>query len=347
MQRRRLLDAAQERELHQKLSLMFSLRALGQDYADEYAFIRKKTEELLYTIPSALMLAPEELCSTIFLSLYQRIDRIILSYRISGTTSYIDYLKGILRLRIRSIIRRRDELEKVEEMHTRLEADGCFTSCWSPEPDYLVERFEKSPYERRMFYGEHEASDTGHFTSLRECYSVIVDHVPRTRQFKDRKLARIYAHLRKRDNRRDMLIMILTAKEDLDMESIGHLSMIFDVDCEVMCALEAFRHERRKEIKDRQREQIEIRNHHWLRYVALANAAEMESDQEKKAELEMLRDKCIDRLHAKCDALRQMSRRLPVRTIAQEIGLSPSMVSRCARMARAALEQLVEADETA
>ena len=108
MERRRLLDAAQERELQQKLELMFSLRALGQDYHDEYGFIRKRTEELLYTIPSALMLVDEEMCSTIFLSLYQRIDRIILSYRISASTSYIDYLKGILKLRVRSIMRRRD-----------------------------------------------------------------------------------------------------------------------------------------------------------------------------------------------------------------------------------------------
>ena len=112
MERRRLLDAAQERELQQKLELMFSLRALGQDYHDEYVFIRKRTEELLYTIPSALMLVDEEMCSTIFLSLYQRIDRIILSYRISASTSYIDYLKGILKLRVRSIMRRRDELDR-------------------------------------------------------------------------------------------------------------------------------------------------------------------------------------------------------------------------------------------
>ena len=129
MERRRLLDAGQERELQQKLELMFSLRALGQDYHDEYGFIRKRTEELLYTIPSALMLVDEEMCSTIFLSLYQRIDRIILSYRISANTSYIDYLKGILKLRVRSIMRRRDELDRVEEIHNRIEVGTTCESC--------------------------------------------------------------------------------------------------------------------------------------------------------------------------------------------------------------------------
>ena len=348
MERRRLLDAAQERELQQKLELMFSLRALGQDYHDEYGFIRKSTEELLYTIPSALMLVDEEMCSTIFLSLYQRIDRIILSYRISASTSYIDYLKGILKLRVRSIMRRRDELDRVEEIHNRIEVGTTCESCWSDEPSYLVERFEESPHERRMFYGDQEpSSQRGRYTSLRECFSVIVDHVPASRRFKDRKLSGIYSYLRSHDNRRDMLIMILTAKEDLDVESVEHLAMIFDVDAEVMGALESFRHERRKDIHERRMQQIEIRNHHWMRYVALANAFEMESDEEKKAELGMLRDKCIDRLHAKCDAIRGLGKRLSVRAIADEIGLSPSMVSLCARQARAALEMIVSCEENA
>ena len=123
--------------------------------------------------------------------------------------------------------------------------------------------------------------------------------------------------------------------------------MIFDVDSEVMGALESFRHERRKDIHERRMQQIEIRNHHWMRYVALANAFEMESDEEKKAELGMLRDKCIDRLHAKCDAIRGLGKRLSVRAIADEIGLSPSMVSLCARQARAALEMIVSCEENA
>ena len=245
-------------------------------------------------------------------------------------------------------MRRRDELDRVEEIHNRIEVGTTCESCWSEEPSYLVERFEESPHERRMFYGDQEpSSQRGRYTSLRECFSVIVDHVPASRRFKDRKLSGIYSYLRSHDNRRDMLIMILTAKEDLDVESVEHLAMIFDVDSEVMGALESFRHERRKDIHERRMQQIEIRNHHWMRYVALANAFEMESDEEKKAELGMLRDKCIDRLHAKCDAIRGLGKRLSVRAIADEIGLSPSMVSLCARQARAALEMIVSCEENA
>ena len=343
MQRIMLVTAQEELRLQEALEELFALRERGEDYSTHYAYVRRITEELVYYIPQKRFLAEPESCSSIYLDIYDKLDRIIFSYRISKQVSYIDYLTCVLKNRIRSMYRKQKKDE--ETIYLSTEADfytGEYTSC--PDAPYYLECFERLPSLRQTFYNEYpnkSLSEEDYLKSLGECYQVIVNHAPAPRSFRDRKLTKIYNYLKRPKNRRDLLVMLLTTREDYSPMALENLAMIFDVSPALMARLETMRHEKRTDLLTRENEIRKIRNHHWLRYIALANACEREEDPVKKKELQRLRDGSMQKLHNKCESLKNNKRQLTVRALSKEISLPPSTISKCVRDAKTAMSEII------
>ena len=53
MEIKRIITTNEEKLLEEKLTSLFTLREKAEDYKDEYRYIRTRTEELIYLIPSA------------------------------------------------------------------------------------------------------------------------------------------------------------------------------------------------------------------------------------------------------------------------------------------------------
>ena len=94
MEMRQIISKAAQRELEETLEAMFALRMKGEDYEREYRIVRRRTEELLYLMPSRHLHLSEEHAASVYLSLYERIDHIIFSFRISMGVAYMDYLNN-------------------------------------------------------------------------------------------------------------------------------------------------------------------------------------------------------------------------------------------------------------
>ena len=341
MQIRTVLPKEEEKLLQQKLRTMFALRSQGEDYKAEYDYIRRKTEELIYIIPSALLLASDEFCSAVYLRAYRDIDKIILSYRISRNISYVNYLKGIVRLKICTLMKARDEKLRLERISTVFEAETS-DSLQSPEPEYSIQQFDSIPAIRDDFYGFLSDSQIPACTSLRECFSLIVTHAPQRHACESRSLASLRNYLSTVSGRRNFLILILLSGQSLDISAIENIAKVLDVPPVQIACLEAFRHESREKMLERERKEICIRNHHWLNYIALANAVETEIDHSRKKELIELRERSIRRLHAKCERLSASSTALSSRRLSKLIGIAQSTVSKAARDAREALARIAE-----
>ena len=228
MQIRTVLPKEEEKLLQQKLRTMFALRSQGEDYKAEYDYIRRKTEELIYIIPSALLLASDEFCSAVYLRAYRDIDKIILSYRISRNISYVNYLKGIVRLKICTLMKARDEKLRLERISTVFEAETS-DSLQSPEPEYSIQQFDSIPAIRDDFYGFLSDSQIPACTSLRECFSLIVTHAPQRHACESRSLASLRNYLSTVSGRRNFLILILLSGQSLDTSAIENIANVLDV----------------------------------------------------------------------------------------------------------------------
>ena len=342
MQQKSIISTRERKILEQKLSLMFSLRALGQDYSAEYEYVKRKTEELIYTIARSWLLISSDNIAPIYLSIQPNLERLIFSFRISQKTDYISYLTLIIRTRARAIyIRQQEERNRESIYFNSFSFRNWAGELFAPEPEYVVESFETSTGAREAFYESKEKADRLTFTSLKECFNAIVSHVPPAKQFCDQKLSRIYSHLRNMLCRRNFLILLMATGEDFSADILSHLASVLGEDEEYLLAFESFRHEARLKLKRRQEEAREIRNHHYSRLAALANAYENEGEPEKKEELRILRDKCIERLHAKCSSIAQLKCRLSVRDIAKLIDVCPSTVSKAIRDEKEKLEKIL------
>lgn len=339
MEMRQIISKAAERELEETLEAMFALRMNGEDYEREYRIVRRRTEELLYLMPSRHLHLSEEHAASVYLSLYERIDHIIFSFRISRGVAYMDYLKGVLKLRISHVMRCGEENRVREDGHLRGSHDDYQMECYSCEPAYLVERFEEEPYERRLFYGEAEERPLCACHSLKECFSLILAHEPRPRLFDKASMQELYDHLSHFRNRRNMLFLLLMSRQRLDALLVGHLATLFDVDESLMAVFDRFRQEERRD-EIRYEEEAGIRNHHWLRYIALSNSYEKEGDGQRKAELGRLLESCRRRLEAKCLAVRSLGHGITVRRLEEILGIPSSTISFGARQARADLERI-------
>lgn len=340
MQRKQLLDNAEEKLLDQKLELMFTLRALGEDYSQEYSYVKRVTQELVYRIPSFVFLVPEEHCAQILLSLYEKLEKIIFSYRISACVKYTNYLIGVVRLRLITIEKERKDDNRRDYIYSHMER-ATNAAVHSPEPFYYCERMDDVPEERKVFYGKKNDCLT-FYTSLKECVRTIECHVPRIRHFSDPRLQKLYSHLREKANRRNFVFIILSAKGELDDNTLWHLANVLDVTSDLMFALAHFRDSALEKSTEKKEKEGEIKNHHWLRYISLANALESEVDEEKKAELTMLRDRALAKLHSKCEQLGKMKCSLSCADIASLMGLSRSYVSKTIQLEREALSTLLQ-----
>ena len=342
MEIKRIMSQSEEKLLEQKLTSLFTLREKAEDYRDEYRYVRNRTEELIYIIPSALLLISEDLCSTIFLSLYPRIDKIIFSYRISQGTSYINYLKAILRFRAKTILKKNEESSSLESTEY---CDGTsYSFTHEQSPDYYIQRFEDAPVEKAAFYDVSLKEMNGRrqlFSDINECYQMVINHMPGKRKLDNPVLEQIRVHLKDYKNRRDMLLLLLYCSDDYDTFTIENLALVFDVHASAIAALASFSHELRSDIHERVSREREVRNKHFLRFIALSRSIEEETDEEKRQELIFLRGKCEDRLNSKHERLRNIDNRLSVRKLSSALNIPPSTVSRCIRNARAYLDNIM------
>lgn len=344
MELKKIMSRSEENLLEQKLETLFALRGKEEDYTNEYRYIRTKTEELIYLIPSALLLISEEMSSAIFLSLYPRIDKIIFSYRISQGTGYINYLKAVLRLRAKSLIRRNEEAVSLEQAGYNIDAASC-CSAHEPDPDYYIQRFESAPVEKQIFYDDMSDKEKNIqrqlFSDINECYQTVINHVPGNRKLGSPMMDSIKAHLKDYRNRRDMLLLLLYCGDDYDSFTIENLAQVFDVEASVIAAMASFCHELREDMHEKASREREIRNHHFMRFIALSRSVEEEADEEKKQELIFLRDKCKMRLNSKLETLRNLDSRLSVRKVSAALNIPPSTVSRCIRNAKKYLDSIL------
>lgn len=342
MEIKRIITTNEEKLLEEKLSSLFTLREKAEDYKDEYRYIRTRTEELIYLIPSALLLISEDLCSTIFLSLYPSIDKIIFSYRISQGTGYINYLKAILRFRVKTILKRNEECSSLE--NTGYSADGSsYSFAHEQDPDYYIQRFENAPVEKAVFYDVSLKDMNGRkqlFSDINECYQMVINHIPGKRKLDNPVLEQIRVHLKDYKNRRDMLLLLLYCGDDYDTFTIENLALVFDVPASAIAAMASFNHELRSDIHAKVSREQEVRNRHFLRFIALSRSIEEETDEDKRQELIFLRSKCEDRLNSKHEMLRNIDSRLSVRKLSSALNIPPSTVSRCIRNARAYLDNI-------
>ena len=342
MEIKRIMSHSEEKLLEQKLTSLFTLREKAEDYRDEYRYVRNRTEELIYLIPSALLLISEDLCSTIFLSLYPRIDKIIFSYRISQGTGYINYLKAILRFRAKTILKRNEESSSLESTEY---CDGTsYSFAHEQSPDYYIQRFENAPVEKAVFYDvslKDMNSRKQLFSDINECYQMVINHMPGKRKLDNPVLEQIRVHLKDYKNRRDMLLLLLYCSDDYDTFTIENLALVFDVPASSIAALASFSHELRSDIHEKVSREREVRNKHFLRFIALSRSIEEETDEEKRQELIFLRGKCEERLSSKHERLRNIDNRLSVRKLSSALNIPPSTVSRCIRNARAYLDNIM------
>lgn len=92
----------------------FSLRVVKynnlsiKDDAEE-AYIKKRTKELIYKILRDVLMAPDEIISSVYLNMHYDIEKVISAYRIA-TKSYNHYLKQVIIYRIRRV-RKKEAVE--------------------------------------------------------------------------------------------------------------------------------------------------------------------------------------------------------------------------------------------
>ena len=305
MEIKRIITTNEEKLLEEKLTSLFTLREKAEDYKDEYRYIRTRTEELIYLIPSALLLISEDLCSTIFLSLY-------------GECSSLE--------------------------NTGYGADGSsYSFAHEQDPDYYIQRFENAPVEKAVFYDVSLKDMNGRkqlFSDINECYQMVINHMPGKRKLDNPVLEQIRVHLKDYKNRRDMLLLLLYCGDDYDTFTIENLALVFDVPASAIAAMASFNHELRSDIHAKVSREQEVRNRHFLRFIALSRSIEEETDEDKRQELIFLRSKCEDRLNSKHEMLRNIDSRLSVRKLSSALNIPPSTVSRCIRNARAYLDNI-------
>lgn len=376
MQRKELLNKTEVNDLRQRFTFMFSLKALGEDYMAEYRYIRKRTEELLYRIPTELFLADEDTAGQVFIRLHPFIDKIIFSYRITRCTNYVDYLAGVVRFRMISLDRDRRRHKAYEDGYMRIESLLSFEEVHCQDPAYTVSRFDDHPFERELVYGPGTASKGGDESKGLECgcptragmdawlrsqaeaealagavatnpspeavhtyFQVIVHHEPSGHcPYSDKRLKALHGYLSDFRNRRDFLFLLMSDSGGLDPVTVENMALLLDVDPALMAAFDSCCHEARQALIDRENEINRIRNRHWVRYTAIANSLEREVESGKKEELCFLQEVSLKRLKAKCDELNGLRRSFSVRQMAQLTHCSPTTVSRGVNQARKAIQ---------
>lgn len=376
MQRKELLSKTEAKDLRQRFTFMFSLKALGEDYMAEYRYIRRRTEELLYRIPTELFLADEDTAGQVFIRLHPFIDKIIFSYRITRCTNYVEYLAGVVRYRIISLDRDRRRHKAFEDGYMRIESHLTFEEVQSQDPAYTVSRFDDHPFERELVYGpdtapeggeaprckdhgcmakadmdawlrsEAEAEALAGAVSIPPCpeavhtyFQVIVHHEPSGQcPYSDKRLKALHGYLSDFRNRRDFLFLLMSDSGGLDPVTVENMALLLDIDPAIMAAFDSCCHEARQALIDRESEINRIRNRHWVRYTAIANSLEREVESGKREELSFLQEVSLKRIKAKCDELNGLRRSFSVRQMAQLTHCSPTTVSRGVNQARKAIQ---------
>lgn len=370
MQVKELLSASDEKKLEEELAQLFAQKASG--LVDEALLkrVREKTEKLVYSIPRDLLLAPEDYASDLYIQMRPGIDKIIWSYRVAGGMKYVDYLKGLLRLRLRSVMRTsRTAFEKERALMAHDPAWSCEAAGTRSAEDIAL-GFEERPAERSAWYESEMVSDEDapygaapeglgdalaavpprtpspsdhltRYTSIHECYQVLVNAVPRRRRFADKRLSRIYTYLRDERKRKYMCVYFLSNVTQFTEEAIESVAELFDVSPQVFIDAGRLAVEAAGAL-ERQEELAGVRNHHWVRYVSLARQAEREEDPRKKRELEELRDAAKARLDNKISEMRSKGAILSSSALAKELRMAKSTVSRCCRIAKEDLGALLE-----
>lgn len=249
-----------------------------------YEFIKERTNLLLYLIPIRNLFLEHDEAADIYVALYDKIDQIIHSFRVSSST-YNCYLTHICRHRAIGNFSKKYRREQTEMECTY--------------HDFMINNSicdEMELGEVSMHYGV--ARPEAQLLDLSHLFEFIVE----TQDGKADSLSATEKELREMiDNkrmRRMLLVYLLHLPSSPSPRVINSLSKVLDIDSLVIARFFELKHNLLIPKLEKKEENYEKGIKHWKLMLGLMKAMELECDREKRKSLETKYDK-LSRCHEK------------------------------------------------
>lgn len=309
-----------------KLVLEFNEMEKKNDslYAEMENRIKERTSILLYMIPMYRLYLQEEDAGEFFLDIQKDIDWIIRSFRISGLT-YNGYLTQICRYRVMRFMRRKMKNANLETaiifsdmtIHESLTSENClpysaeFKDVSSMDLSQLSRHIIRNQSQENMVFNEKEL----HVTEM----------------------------LRKTKKRLQFVSLLLSLPETETPGFIAGVSRLLRIDIDTASRFYTLRHEMLHKNNAKAIEALEmIAGRHWTLLVKMRRALYLETDDEKKRQLERKYKRLNEIYMHRRKEIARAHTGLTHKAISELLGISRSSVSYSIKAMRQSLEEITE-----
>ena len=332
------LSKSEIKKLEDTVKIMFDKKRNNIPFDVEYEYVKKTTELLFFLIPYRSFYIDRDLCSEFYLSMLNKTDHIINSYRIASNVPYLAYLHIILRTRTRTFVRLKNqrEIKENKSITTYIKIENSM-DVFEEEEEYLTESYiDEDPLE----------IDTD--TTIENIIADISTSTPLDENNGDEEHDILVEFLKTKKNREKFLAFILNNINVLTDKEINLLSQIMNVSPNTIAKLSIKMHEINEERTIKRNNLYELKiNNYWKRYIIIISELCDESlSKEKRSELETQKAYLLSSIKRCREEKFNTNRGATIKVIAEETNNSTTCIGMWIREVDELLKKIEQIMET-